>query len=166
MRYGRLDYHANSPAQCCCKKGTPYAQAIGRSRRELSAKIHAVNALANPAEFYLTLGQAHDLQDADVAAGHAGPIIIVDKAHGAQTRLIEPLLRKRKAVVISSRAKVKQLREYDCYLYKACHLMENFFARLKQYRAIVTCYDKMACNFLSPIHLAVTMVWLILQDFN
>lgn len=44
--------------------------------------------------------------------------------------------------------------------YKVRHLIENFFARLKRYRAIATRYDKTARNFLGAIHLAVTMVWL------
>ncbi|MGL9721032.1 transposase, partial [Symbiopectobacterium sp.] len=38
---------------------------------------------------------------------------------------------------------------------------ENFFARLKQYRAIATRYDKTAINFLGAIHLAASIVWLI-----
>jgi transposase len=42
----------------------------------------------------------------------------------------------------------------------ARHLIENFFAWLKQYRAIATRYDKTACNFLSAIHLAAAVVWL------
>ena len=73
---------------------------------------------------------------------------------------IEPLLNKSKAVVIPSRVTNKQPREYDRHLYKARHLIENFFARLKQYRAIATRYDKTARNFLGAIHLAASMVWL------
>ena len=40
------------------------------------------------------------------------------------------------------------------------HLIENFFAKLKQYGAIATRYDKKAPNFLGGIYLAATMVWL------
>ncbi|NET28617.1 MAG: transposase [Okeania sp. SIO1I7] len=32
-------------------------------------------------------------------------------------------------------------------MYKARHLIENFFAKLKQYRAIATRYDKRSVNF-------------------
>jgi transposase len=39
-------------------------------------------------------------------------------------------------------------------------LIENFFARLKQYRAIATRYDKTARNFLGAIHLAASIVCL------
>ena len=74
--------------------------------------------------------------------------VIADKAYDAHVRLIEPLINNGKAVVIPSRARNKQPREYDHHLYKARHLIENFFARLKQYRAIATRYDKTARNFL------------------
>jgi transposase len=86
--------------------------------------------------------------------------ILADKAYDAQARLIEPLLDKGKAVVIPSRAMNKQPREYDRHLCKARHLIENFFARLKQYRVIAARYDKTARNFLGAIHLAASMVWL------
>ena len=51
-------------------------------------------------------------------------------------------------------------REYDKHLYKARHLIENFFARRKQYRAIATRYDKRAQNFLGAIYLAAAVIWL------
>ena len=63
-------------------------------------------------------------------------------------------------MVIPSRATNRRPRKYDRDLYKARHLIENFFARLKQYRAIATRYDKTARNFLGGIHLAASMVWL------
>ncbi|MCP5775459.1 transposase, partial [Klebsiella pneumoniae] len=46
------------------------------------------------------------------------------------------------------------------HIYKARHLIENFFAKLKQYRGIATRYDKLAQNFLSAIYLASIMIWL------
>ncbi|MEH2302798.1 MAG: transposase, partial [Nostoc sp.] len=42
----------------------------------------------------------------------------------------------------------------------ARHLIENFFAKLKQYRAIATRYDKRANNFLGTIYLAASVIWL------
>ena len=38
--------------------------------------------------------------------------------------------------------------------------IENFFALLKQYRAIATRYDKRAVNFLGAIYLAASVIWL------
>jgi transposase len=68
---------------------------------------------------------------------------------------------KGKEVVIPSSSTSKQPREYDRHLHKERHLVENFFARLKQYRAIATRYDKTARNLLGSIHLAASMVWLV-----
>lgn len=74
--------------------------------------------------------------------------------------MIEPLLQAGKSVVIPPKNSRKHPRTYDRHLYKARHLIENFFARLKQYRAIATRYDKTALNFLGAIHLAAAVVWL------
>ncbi len=128
----------------------------------MSTKIHAtVDALGNPTGFHLTAGQAHDLEGADVLLKDSeAEAVIADKAYDAQARVIEPLLAAGKKVVIPPRSRRKDPRDYDRHLYKARHLIENFFARLKQYRAIATRYDKTARNFLGAIHLAAAMVWL------
>ena len=44
--------------------------------------------------------------------------------------------------------------------HKARHLIENFYCKLKQFRAIATRYDKTARNFLAAIHLAAVVIWL------
>lgn len=86
--------------------------------------------------------------------------IIADRAYDAKSRVIEPLEAAGKKVVIPPKVTNKNQRLYDKQLYKARHLIENFFARLKQYRAIATRYDKTACNFLGAIQLAAAMAWL------
>jgi transposase len=63
-------------------------------------------------------------------------------------------------VVIPPKSNRRSPRTYDRDLDKARHLVENFFARLKQFRAIATRYDKTARNFLAAIHLAASIVWL------
>ena len=62
--------------------------------------------------------------------------------------------------VIPSKSNRPEPIDYDQHLYQARHLIENFFAKLKQYRAIATRYDKTACNFLGAIHLAAAVIWL------
>ncbi len=162
VRHDRFDHCARPPAQRWCKRGDPDKQALGRSRGGLSTKIHAtVDALGNPTGFLLTPGQAHDLLGADALLKDSpAQAVIADKAYDAHARLIKPLQDKGKTVVIPSRVTNKQPREHDRDLYKARHLIENFFARLKQYRAIATRYDKTACNFLGAVYLAAAMVWL------
>ena len=61
--------------------------------------------------------------------------------------------------MIPPKADRKEARAYDKDLYEARHLIENFLARLKQYRAIATRYDKRAVRFLGAIHLAAAVVW-------
>jgi transposase len=74
--------------------------------------------------------------------------------------VIEPLEKAGKTTVIPSRSNRKIPRDYDKDLYKARHLIENFFCKLKQFRAIATRYDKTARNFLAAIHLAAVVIWL------
>jgi len=62
--------------------------------------------------------------------------------------------------VIPPKSNRKTPRDYDKDLYKARHLIENFFAKLKQFRAIATRYDKTARNFLAGIHLVAAAIWL------
>ena len=73
---------------------------------------------------------------------------------------IDKLEEKGCQVVIPSTTRRKQPRDYDRHLYKARHLIENFFARLKPDREIATRYDKRAVNFLGAIYLAASVVWL------
>ena len=119
-----------------------------------------VDALGNPVGF-LTGGQAHDLAGADhlLPAMEAGTLI-ADKAFDADERVLEPLAAAGKAAIIPPKANRVAKRDYDRDLYKTRHLIENFFAKLKQLRAIATRYDKTARNFLAGIHLAATAIWL------
>ncbi|OLT69583.1 IS5 family transposase [Moorena producens 3L] len=82
------------------------------------------------------------------------------RGYDADERVIERLKQQGKTAVIPPKCNRTVKREYDRYLYQARHLIENFFAQLKQYRAIATRYDKGAINFLSAIYLAATVIWL------
>lgn len=121
-----------------------------------------MDALGNPTGFHLTPGQAHDLDGADVLLKSIpAEAVIADKAYDANERVVEPLLHAGVAIVIPQRGTGrKRPREYDSHLYKARHLIENFFARLKQYRCIATRYDKTARNFLGAIYWVASVVWL------
>jgi transposase len=128
----------------------------------LSTKIHAlVDALGNPLAFLLTGGQTHDLVGADALLPQvAADRLIADKAFDADARVLEPLARAGKSAVIPPHPNRRAPREFDRHLYKERHLIENFFCKLKQFRAIATRYDKTAGNFLAAIHLAAAIIWL------
>jgi transposase len=120
-----------------------------------------VDALGNPVGFHLTGGEAHDLVGADhLLPEMQAEMLIADKAFDAEQRVIEPLQAAGKAVVIPPKANRKSSRRYDRHTYQARHLIENFFAKIKQFRAIATRYDKTARNFLAAIHLVASLLWL------
>jgi len=130
----------------------------------LTTKIHAsCDALGNPTGFHLTPGQAHDLEGADRLLPTLLETIqafLGDKAYDAQARVLDLLAKAGVKIVIPPKSNRTEPREYDQDLYKARHLIENFFAKLKQYRAIATRYDKRATNFLGAIYLAASVIWL------
>lgn len=120
-----------------------------------------VDALGNPLGFFLTPGQAHDLQGADVLLpAMQANTVLADKAYDADERVIKPLLAAGKTFVIPPKSNRKVPRLFDKESYKARHLIENFYCKLKQFRAIATRYDKTARNFLAAIHLVAAVIWL------
>jgi transposase len=137
-------------------------QALGRSKGGLSTKIHAeCDALGNPTDFHLTGGQSSDLEGADVfLEDFEAQALLADKAFDADERVLKKLAERGVKAVVHPKSNRKKHREYDKELYKARHLIENFFARLKQYRAIATRYDKLATTFLGGIFLASSVIWL------
>jgi transposase len=86
--------------------------------------------------------------------------LIADKAFDADARVLEPLAAAGKTAVIPPRVNRSAARNYDRQLYAARHLIENFFAKVKQFRAIATRYEKTARNFLAAIQLVATVIWL------
>ncbi len=120
-----------------------------------------VDALGNPTGFHLTAGQTHDFVGADALLPELeADALLADKAYDADQRVIEPLRDADIEPIIPSKARRKEPRPYDKELYKARSLIENFFCKLRQFRAIATRYDKTARNFLAGIHLAAAAIWL------
>jgi transposase len=85
---------------------------------------------------------------------------LAERAYDADDRVINRLQEKPCQPVIPPKSNRKLQRPYDKFLYQARHLIENFFAKLKQYRAIATRYDKTSRNFLGAIYLAASVIWL------
>jgi transposase len=117
------------------------------------------DALGNPTSFHLTAGQEHDLKGADILLPNmTADALIADKAYDADERVREVLRKRGKRSVIPSKANRKEKIEYDRHLYKERHLIENFFAKLKQFRGIATRYDKTARNFLEAVYLVAAVI--------
>ena len=130
-------------------------QAIGRSRDGLTTKIHTrSDALGNPTGFYLIDG-SDELLDVSISQTW-----LANKAYDDDTRVIERIKAVQGKAFIASKYRRLQPRDFDKELYKARHLIENFFAKVKQYRAIATRYDKLASHFLSAVNLVSCVFWL------
>ena len=97
----------------------------------MSTKIHVLaDGSGRPLRIVLTAGQCSDLDGSD--------------------RLL-PYLKA--GVLIADKG-------YDAHGRVVKPLIDNFFARLKQYRALATRYDKTAVAFLGGIYLAAVVSWI------
>jgi transposase len=140
-------------------KGGAEKNAIGRSRGGLTRKIVAlVDALGNLVRFVLLPGQRHDIVGvAPLVAGVSFDALLGDKAFDADWLRAD--LNERGAVaVIPPKANRKTIIDYDKAMYRWRHLIENYFAKLKEFRSIATRYDKTIESFSANIHLAAAII--------
>jgi len=138
-------------------------QAIGKSRAGNTSKIHlAVDAFGLPAAFEITGGQVNDCTQAPVLIEKFphGKVFIGDK--GYESEAIRQLIEQQgaKAVIPRKRNSVKGNADLDQGLYRYRHLVENAFARLKQYRTVATRFDKLKRNYQGVVAMACAIIWL------
>lgn len=153
----------------CCKAhqasaGAPKKhgpQAIGITRGGLNTKIHAVcDALGNPLRFILTPGQQHDSKPVpDLLKGLTAKALLADKAYDSD-KIIQAAQDSDMLVIIPSKANRKNPRTLDKNRYKARHLVENLFQRMKVFRRVASRFDKLDFTFLGFVHIAGIMKWL------
>lgn len=62
-------------------------------------------------------------------------------------------------IVIPPKKNRKEQREYDEYLYKLRHLVENAFLMLKRWRGISTRYAKNTASFVAAVHIRCIAIW-------
>jgi transposase len=137
-------------------------EALGRSRGGFGCKIHALtDALGLPVRFILTGGQAGDITQAislmkDI--GRTGALL-ADKGYDANA-LLDWLGQRDIAAVIPPKANRKVQRSCDWYQYKARHVIECMFGKLKYFRRIATRYEKKASHFMEMLAFAAVLLWL------
>jgi transposase len=127
----------------------------------MTTKILALtDALGNLVRFVLLPGQRFDTVGLPpLIEGLAFAALIADKAFDSDA-IIADLDTRGAKVVIAQHPRRSVPRPIDREMYKWRHRIENFFCKLKQYRAIATRYDKRAVHFLGAIHLAAAIIWL------
>ncbi len=138
-------------------------EAIGKSRGGNSTKIHlAVDSYGLPVHFELSGGQVHDIIYAEklVNKSPKSSYVIADKGYDSE-KFREHVKKKGAISVIPRRKNSKKgNKDIDWCLYKYRHLVENAFARINNFRAIATRYDKLEQNYESMVALAFTIMWL------
>ncbi len=146
-------HRAGTPEGCRCKRGTS-GQGIGRSRGGLTGRIVAVvDALGCLVRFVILPGQAHDLAGVpELLADLRYGALIGDKAFDAGW-LLEEIEDSGAMAVIPARRNRTVPRDHDREMYKWRHQIGNFFARIREFRAIATRYDKPGESFAAAIHL-------------
>ena len=63
------------------------------------------------------------------------------------------------AVIPPKKNRIEQ-REYDAYIYKLRHLVENAFLKLKQWRGVATRYAKSSTAFVGAVTVRCLHLWL------
>jgi transposase len=108
--------------------------------------------------FVLLPGQRHDsVGVAPLISGIEFGALLGDKAFDADWLRAE--LDTRGAVaVIPPKANRKSLIRCDQAMYRWRHLIENYFAKLKEFRAVATRYDKTDDSFRATINLAAAII--------
>jgi transposase len=104
-------------------------------------------------------------QDADIS--QAEPMLeiidpdafLADRAYDAD-RLINRLTERGITVVIPPKCNRTTQRETDFALYRERNLVERFFNKLRQFRAIATRYDKLKSTFLTAVQFASIIILL------
>ena len=137
-------------------------QAIGITRGGLNTKIYAVcDALGNPRRFVMTAGQRRDSKPVSkLLDGLAAKALLAAKAYDSY-KIFQAVQKQGMDIIIACRVnRKKNPRVLDTHRYKARHLVENLFQRMKVFRRVATRYDKLDVTFLGFVHIAGTVKWL------
>jgi len=145
--------------------GAPFGQesAIGKSVAGNTTKIHmVVDSCGFPILFSLTGGEVHDCKEGLqlIPQLPQAKYIIADKGYDSND--LRKLIIETGAIPVIPRKKNSKLGndDIDWCLYKYRHLVENIFARIKQFRAIATRYDKLKRNYEGSLALVCAFLWL------
>jgi len=132
----------------------------GTHKRGLNTKIHlAVDAHGMPVRMLITAGTTADCTLGEkLIEGIDAGALLADRAYDTDA-IINAASVAGMQVVIPPKKNRKKQREYDEYLYKLRHLVENAFLMLKRWRGIATRYAKNTASFLAAVHIRCIALW-------
>jgi len=108
--------------------------------------------------FSLWPGQRHDSVGAPALIEDISfDALIADKAFDNNS-LRENLRERRAQAVIPSKKDRKTAIPHDEEMYRWRHAIENYFSKIKEFRAVNTRYDKTDSSFAATINLAATLI--------
>ena len=135
---------------------------IGRTKGGLNSKLHAVcDGQGRPVRLHLTAGQVRDFKGADVLLADLSDEteqVIGDRRYDSN-KIRQSLADRNITACIPPKRNRTSKPSYDWHLYKKRHLIENMFAKLKDWRRVATRYDRCAHTFMSAIHIAASVIF-------
>ena len=90
--------------------------------------------------------------------GLSAEALLADRGYDTD-EIIEMAVTAAMQPVIPPKKNRKAQREYDKYIYKLRHLVENAFLHLKQWRGIATRYAKRSDSFLAAVQIRCISLW-------
>lgn len=125
----------------------------------MTTKILALtDALGNLVRFELLPGQRYDTVGVEpLIRGIDFGGLIADKAFDSNW-IIEEMNERGAQIVISQRPQRSKPLEIDTEIYKWRHLIENFFAKLKEFKRIAMRSDKTDHSFAAMIYACATVL--------
>jgi transposase len=108
---------------------------------------------------FVTAGTVADCKYGEkLIEGIDAEVLLADKGYDTDA-IIKAATAAGMQVVIPPKKNRKEQREYDEYLYKLRHLVENAFLVLKRWRGIATRYAKNTDSFLAAVHIRCIAIW-------
>ncbi|WP_408742403.1 IS5 family transposase [Acetobacter persici] len=142
------------------KRGFP--RHIGRTKGGLNLKLHAMcDDQGRPVRLHLTAGQVSDFKGADVLLADLSnetEDVIGDRRYDSNT-IRQSLADRNITPCIPPKKNRKSKPPYNWHLYKKRPLIENMFAKLKDWRRVATRYDRCAHTFMSAIQIAASFIF-------
>ena len=157
MANDRCESYQGAPAR---RRGKRRESRYGAHKRGLNSKIHlAVDANGMPVRIFVTAGTIHDCKQAiPLIDGIFAECLLADRGYDSK-KIIEKALSQHMNVVIPPKKNCRAQRDYDRYLYKLRHLVENAFFHLKRWRGICMRYAKHTSFFVAAVQIRCFALW-------
>jgi transposase len=114
-----------------------------------------------PVRLHLTAGQVSDFKGADALLSdlpEETEEVLGDRGYDSN-KIRQSLAERNITACIPPKKNRKSKPPYDWHLYKKRHLIENMFAKLKDWRRVATRYDRCAHTFMSSIYIAASFIF-------